>query len=244
MKEEKAYWTCLNKPRRQAKEEKAKWGKTEVEKKKENEQVGEAESCSTPCDVSPQPVQGTPESKPHTCPDRYRGDRGCCFPLSHAGTAASPAPSHLLAAPPVLLQLEASTLLAVAVKKSFLWSELGRRIIQCQLRAEQKESAEKGKSSMRTKRDKVLLRISSSRGNRLGRRRMPPGSRGEREEWGDVRREDLGTEKPNPLTAGRKRGTLKLWRQIFTPRVRVKTDWETCRKKTPGRKNEDCHNWC
>lgn len=138
--------------------------------------------------------------------------------------------------PPVLLQLEASTLLSVALKKSFLWSELGRKIIQCQLRAEQKESAEKGKSSMRTKRDKVLLRISSPRGNRLGRRRMPAGSRGEREEWEDVRREDLGTEKPNPLTAGRKRGTLKLWRQIFTPGVRVKTDRETCRKKTPGRK--------
>lgn len=153
-------------------------------------------------------------------PRRYGSFPG---PLSPPGSTSCPSPARSF------------HFACRGFEKSFLWSELGRRIIQCQLRAEQKESAEKGKSSMRTKRDKVLLRISSSRGNRLGRRRMPPGSRGEREEWEDVR-EDLGTEKANPLTAGRKRGTLKLWRQIFTPGLRVKTDWETCRKKTPGRK--------
>lgn len=44
-----------------------------------------------------------------------------------------------------------------------------------------KRICEKEKSSMRAKRDKALLRISTPRGDRLGRR-MPEGSRAEREE--------------------------------------------------------------
>lgn len=78
--------------------------------------------------------------------------------------------------------LEACAWLLLGLEKSFFRVlRIGKEDYPMSAKSAAKGICEKEKSSMRAKGDKVLLSISTPRGDRLGRR-MPEGSRAEREE--------------------------------------------------------------
>lgn len=199
------------------------------------EQVREAESCSTPlwcvtaASKRPHGAGRGPRLSSRWLAASQSGHEAASYPLPQAGKAAFL--SHLLAILSILLGREASTLLVVGLKKSFLRTiRIGKEdyLVSPKGREEGKRENPQRKREIlgESKRDKALLRINTPRGKRSGQKKNACRQWGER----GVRRSNNwrpwdGENKP--FNCWEKRRDFKSLEaeRIFTPGAVGNEDW-------------------